>query len=251
MAYRLNAAVLAALACLLWAAGGEAFVQPSFSSSLRFAPSRSAAAATALAPAPQWAAASIAPCMGLGRPALRANLLKIFSTPASSDASTTAPVRAPPAQAPPSDIAKDVTYSESTQRSLAKAFGWRLTAAVITLVSGLVFSKDLSTAASIVASDFVTKSGTMFLGERVWNKVSWGKGKKSDGAQRSLAKAVLWRIFAAANTLVCGAFLAKDFSIAAKIAGSDTIVKTALFYVNERIWAKVEWGKQYDIDFVI
>jgi uncharacterized membrane protein len=81
--------------------------------------------------------------------------------------------------------------------------------------------------------------------------VSWGKGKKSDGAQRSLAKAVLWRIFAAANTLVCGAFLAKDFSIAAKIAGSDTIVKTALFYVNERIWAKVEWGKQYDIDFVI
>jgi uncharacterized membrane protein len=189
--------------------------------------------------------------MGLGRPALRANLLKIFSTPASSDASTTAPVRAPPAQAPPSDIEKDVTYSESTQRSLAKAFGWRLTAAVITLVSGLVFSKDLSTAASIVASDFVTKSGTMFLGERVWNKVSWGKGKKSDGAQRSLAKAVLWRIFAAANTLVCGAFLAKDFSIAAKIAGSDTIVKTALFYVNERIWAKVEWGKQYDIDFVI
>jgi Predicted membrane protein (DUF2061) len=65
-----------------------------------------------------------------------------------------------------------VCFTETTMRSLAKAVVWRLTAAVITLISGLVFSGNLKTAASIVTSDFVTKSGFMFLGERVWNKVS-------------------------------------------------------------------------------
>ena len=56
--------------------------------------------------------------------------------------------------------------------------------------------------------------------------MKWGQGKKGDSAQRSLAKALLWRVFAASNTLICGVFLAKDFSVASKIAGSDTVVKT-------------------------
>lgn len=41
-------------------------------------------------------------------------------------------------------------------------------------ISGLVFSGSLSTALSIVGSDFVTKSGFMFAGERLWNKVDLG-----------------------------------------------------------------------------
>lgn len=147
-------------------------------------------------------------------------------------------------------------------------------------ISGLVFSRNLATAMSIVGSDFVTKSGFMFLGERLWNKVSlghlccgrrsgvafagplaswvkawrrpclpctsrafpsliggrlsvarleqvqWGQGQKGDSAQRSLAKAVLWRVFAASNTLICGVFLARDLSVASKIAGTDTFFKT-------------------------
>ena len=36
--------------------------------------------------------------------------------------------------------------------------------------------------------DLFSKSGTMFIGERLWNKVSWGKTKTGDTSQRSLAK---------------------------------------------------------------
>mmetsp|Transcript_7691 Transcript_7691/g.11574 ORF Transcript_7691/g.11574 Transcript_7691/m.11574 type:complete len:213 (+) Transcript_7691:35-673(+) len=151
----------------------------------------------------------------------------------------------------PVNLEKSVTYTESTLRSLAKAVVWRITAAIITLISSLTFSKSLATALSIVTSDFLTKSGFMFLGERVWNKVSWGKGKKEDGMQRSLAKALLWRLFAAGNTLICGIFIARDLSVALKIVGSDTVFKTGLFYLNERAWARVEWGKEYQIDFFI
>ena len=48
----------------------------------------------------------------------------------------------------------------------------------------------------------ISKSGTMFIGERLWNKVDWGKDETADSSKRSLAKAIAWRIFAALNTLV-------------------------------------------------
>lgn len=57
-------------------------------------------------------------------------------------------------------------------------------------------------------------------------QVKWGQDKGGDSTKRSLAKAVLWRVFAASNTLICGVFLAKDLSVASKIAGTDTIFKT-------------------------
>ncbi|CAM9101849.1 unnamed protein product [Chrysoparadoxa australica] len=160
--------------------------------------------------------------------------------------SVTPPVTTP--SAPPPSM---VTFGESPQRSLTKALLWRLTAAVVTLCTGLFFSGDLAVAATIVGSDFVSKAGFMFLGERLWTRVQWGQGGKGDSTQRSLAKAVLWRVFAAANTLICSAFLAKDLGIAGKIAGADTVFKTALFFFNERVWSKVEWGKEYNPEYQI
>lgn len=97
----------------------------------------------------------------------------------------------------------------------------------------------------------MTKSGFMFAGERLWNKMKWGKGEKGDSTKRSLAKAVLWRVFAASNTLICGVFLAKDLSIASKIAGTDTIFKTALFFLNERMWNSIQWGKEFEPEYFI
>ncbi|CAM9457517.1 unnamed protein product [Ectocarpus sp. 6 AP-2014] len=155
--------------------------------------------------------------------------------------------------APPSteELRPALVYGESTTRSFVKALVWRLTAGVVTLVSGLVFSGSLATAMSIVGSDFVTKSGFMFAGERLWNKVKWGQDKSGDSTKRSLAKAVLWRVFAASNTLICGVFLAKDLSVASKIAGTDTVFKTALFFLNERAWTKISWGKEYEPEYYL
>ncbi|CAM9300384.1 unnamed protein product [Choristocarpus tenellus] len=164
-------------------------------------------------------------------------------------------VTAMPAPDAPTELPRspkeDVLYGETNARSVAKALIWRITAAFVTLVSGLVFSGSVKTAMSIVGSDFVSKSGFMFIGERVWNKVKWGQNKQGDSNERSLAKAVLWRVFAAANTLICGTFLAKDFSVASKIAGSDTFFKTGLFFLNERIWNSIKWGRKYEPEYFI
>ena len=84
----------------------------------------------------------------------------------------------------------------------------------------------------------------MFIGERIWNRFDWGKEKGADSSKRSLAKAIAWRIFAAFNTFVGATLLNKgNAGVAGKIAGSDSIVKTVLFFYYERAWALVAWGK--------
>ena len=142
-------------------------------------------------------------------------------------------------------------FSETTVRSAVKALMWRVIAGSVTFFTSLRFSGSMKTALSIVGSDFFSKALTMFIGERLMNKSQAGRKTGKDGAGRSLAKALIWRLFAICNTLTMAIFIAKDISIASKIAGSDAIFKTALMFFYERVWARVEWGKEYTIEFSI
>lgn len=137
-------------------------------------------------------------------------------------------------------------FTETLQRSAVKAFVWRLIAGSVTFVTSLKFSGSVTTALSIVGSDFFSKAFTMFIGERLMNKSNAGRESGSDGVGRSLTKALIWRLFAIANTLTLAFFVAKDLSMASRIAGSDAVFKTALMFFYERTWAKIEWGKEYE-----
>ena len=145
----------------------------------------------------------------------------------------------------------DAKFSETLERSLAKAMSWRAIAGSVTFFTSLSFSGSISTALSIVGSDFFSKAATMFIGERLMNKSQAGRKGGAEGVGRSLAKALLWRVFAIANTLTMSYVIAKDLSMASKIAGSDAIFKTGLMFFYERVWAKIEWGKEYLIEFSI
>ena len=142
-------------------------------------------------------------------------------------------------------------FSETTARSAVKAFCWRIIAGSVTFITSLRFSGSIATALTIVGSDFFSKAFTMFIGERLMNKSQAGRKSGADNAGRSLAKALIWRLFAICNTLTMAVFIAKDISIASKIAGSDAIFKTGLMFVYERVWAKIEWGKEYQMEFNI
>jgi len=140
-------------------------------------------------------------------------------------------------------------FSETTARSAVKALMWRVIAGSITFITSFRFSGSITTALTIVGSDFLSKSFTMFFGERLMNKSQAGRKSGADGAGRSLMKALIWRLFAICNTLTMAIFIAKDITIAYKIAGSDAIFKTALMFVYERVWAKIEWGKEYQVEY--
>ena len=142
-------------------------------------------------------------------------------------------------------------FTETTARSAVKAMLWRVIAGSVTLITTLKFSGSLTYALKVVGSDFFSKAFTMFIGERLMNKSSAGRKGGADSAGRSIAKALIWRLFAIANTLTVCFFISKDFSMASKIAGSDAIFKTFLMVGYERVWANAEWGKEYQVEFAI
>jgi len=133
---------------------------------------------------------------------------------------------------------------ELPYRSLVKAIGWRLTAGVVTFSTSMYFTGgNLRIAASIVGSDFFTKSGTMYIGERLFNKVQVGRSATGENPWRSVIKALIWRLFAAVNTLIVSSILLKKASVGAKIAGVDSILKTCLMIAYDQAWSKIDWGR--------
>lgn len=137
---------------------------------------------------------------------------------------------------------------ETALRSLVKAVGWRITAGIVTFSTSMYFTGDVRLALSIVGSDFISKSGTMYVGERLFNKVQIGRNGKGGGDSpwRSVAKALIWRLFALVNTLVVSTFVTGKPSIGAKIAGADSIIKTSLMVVYDQAWNKIDWGRELE-----
>jgi uncharacterized membrane protein len=64
---------------------------------------------------------------------------------------------------------------ESHNRSIAKAFSFRILATIMTIVLVLLITGDLKIAGVIGAFDFISKIILFYLHERVWLKIRWGQ----------------------------------------------------------------------------
>lgn len=60
---------------------------------------------------------------------------------------------------------------------------------------------------------------------------------------RSIAKTITWRLTGSGATFLISYLLVSDFSVAGTIAVIQMISNTVLYYMHERIWNSVKWGK--------
>lgn len=60
---------------------------------------------------------------------------------------------------------------------------------------------------------------------------------------RSIAKAITWRIGGTVVTFGVAWILTRRFELAAKIGLLDTFIKLGAFYVHERVWNRLNFGK--------
>ena len=61
--------------------------------------------------------------------------------------------------------------------------------------------------------------------------------------RRSMAKAISWRIMAAFITAGVALAMTHQLEFAAKIGAIDTSVKLLIYFVHERVWNKVKFGR--------
>ena len=60
---------------------------------------------------------------------------------------------------------------------------------------------------------------------------------------RSVLKAVSWRTLGTLDTFVISWFLTGHVALAGSIAGFEFVTKIAWYYLHERIWAVIRWGR--------
>ena len=98
----------------------------------------------------------------------------------------------------------------------------------------------------------LTKIGLFYIHERIWDKLTFGRtfieknGELiiTDKHYRSVVKVASWRFFGTLDTIIISLFWTGDYTKALAIGGTEVVTKIALFWLHERIWLKIKWGKK-------
>jgi len=61
---------------------------------------------------------------------------------------------------------------------------------------------------------------------------------------RTLMKTLSWRIVATSTTVILVFLLTKNLTTSASIGLLEIIVKTAIYFAHERIWNKLNFGRE-------
>jgi uncharacterized membrane protein len=65
----------------------------------------------------------------------------------------------------------------------------------------------------------------------------------TDTAKRTLVKTILWRISVASVSFVITYAITGDAQLAGLLIASKAILNTIWYYLYERIWNRISWGK--------
>ena len=68
---------------------------------------------------------------------------------------------------------------------------------------------------------------------------------------RSIAKAITWRAGGTVVTFMVVWIVAGELTLAAQIGILDTVIKIGVFYVHERFWNHLSFGKQKPPEYQI
>ena len=61
--------------------------------------------------------------------------------------------------------------------------------------------------------------------------------------RRSIAKSISWRVFAAIITTTVVYIMTGKSEFAAKVGAIDTVVKLLIYFLHERAWNRINYGR--------
>lgn len=62
-------------------------------------------------------------------------------------------------------------------------------------------------------------------------------------SKRSLMKAISWRIIGTIDTFIISWIISGKAIIAGSIASIEVLTKVSIYWMHERAWNKLNWGK--------
>jgi len=124
-------------------------------------------------------------------------------------------------------------------RALVKAISWRVIGTLDTFLWSWLITREAFDAGKIASLETVTKVGLYYLHERAWRLFPWG----ADSHARSLIKAITWRLVGSLDTFLLSLLITGKLKYAVSIASAEAMTKIVLYYLHERAWRLVRWGR--------
>jgi uncharacterized membrane protein len=66
----------------------------------------------------------------------------------------------------------------------------------------------------------------------------------SDTGKRSLIKTVTWRVTGSSATFLIAYIMTGNFAIAGVIGIVQLISNSILYFIHERVWNQIKWGRK-------
>ncbi len=143
--------------------------------------------------------------------------------------------------------------TDTKTRSIIKGVTWRIIGTLDTTLLSWLITGDVSKALKIGGLEVFTKTLLYFFHERAWLAI--GKRRKQDSRFTSFAKAVSWRIIGTLDTIMISYFIiqltgsSEELMVpaifqASTIGLAELFTKILLFYLHERTWNKIDYGKR-------
>jgi uncharacterized membrane protein len=68
--------------------------------------------------------------------------------------------------------------------------------------------------------------------------------EEHDTNSRSIVKAITWRVIASLTTFILAYIITGELALSAGIGIADVIAKFIFYFLHERAWDRITWGKQ-------
>lgn len=129
--------------------------------------------------------------------------------------------------------------TESHIRSIIKGISWRIVGTLDTIFISYILTGHISTAIKIGVTEVITKVVLFYLHERLWIRFY---GNEALTKKFSFIKAVTWRVIGTIDTMALGWFYSGSPLTGLKIGFTEVATKIILYYLHERLWARVPVG---------
>ena len=134
---------------------------------------------------------------------------------------------------------------ETHLRTTVKAGVYRTISVTLAILLTMVFGATLEQALKFGAVALLAGMLWFYLYDRVWLFIRWHRDSEGkDTKTRSAVKAVLYRIVVILMTAATARAIFTDSNFTAILmAGSQFVSNILIYFVLERVWNRVAWGK--------
>jgi uncharacterized membrane protein len=133
---------------------------------------------------------------------------------------------------------------ETHTRTLTKAVVYRILSVVAIVLLSLAFGASDAVAGVLGLGAVVLGTIAYYIHDRVWLRFAWLTTNNSESRWRSLIKSVTYRLIAMGIAFALAKiFLTTSNSTAAVFTIAQMAINFALFFVVERVFNLIAWGK--------